>query len=133
MATATMGVLGAIVIYFARDLAAFFIGNDVDTIQHTVEFTYVLGAMMPLMAVDFAIGGSLRGAGDTRFPMLATFFGLIGMRCTLAAIFTYFGLPVRWVYAALIGDYVLKGAMLLWRFQSGRWKYVVRNEELIPS
>jgi len=128
-----MGVLGAIVIYFARDLATFFIGDDVDTIQHTVEFTYVLGAMMPLMAVDFAIGGSLRGAGDTRFPMLATFFGLIGMRCTLAAIFTYFGLPVRWVYAALIGDYVLKGAMLLWRFHSGRWKYVVRNEELVSS
>ncbi len=68
MAIATMGVLGAIVIYFARDLATFFIGNDLDTIQHTVEFTYVLGAMMPLMAVDFAIGGSLRGAGDTRLP-----------------------------------------------------------------
>ncbi len=133
MAIATMGVLGAIVIYFARDLATFFIGNDVDTIQHTVEFTYVLGAMMPLMAVDFAIGGSLRGAGDTRFPLMATFFGLIGMRCTLAAIFTYFGLPVRWVYAALIGDYVLKGVMLLWRFQSGRWKYVVRNDDLMQG
>ena len=92
MAIGTMGVLGAIVIYFARDLATFFIGNDPTTIQHTVEFTYVLGAMMPLMAVDFAIGGSLRGAGDTRFPLMATFLGLIGMRCTLAAIFTYFGL-----------------------------------------
>jgi putative MATE family efflux protein len=133
MAIATMGVLGAIVIYFARDLATFFIGNDAETIQHTVEFTYVLGAMMPLMAVDFAIGGSLRGAGDTRFPLLATFFGLIGMRCTLAAIFTYFGLPVRWVYAALIGDYVLKGIMLLWRFQSGRWKYVVRDQVPVPG
>jgi len=133
MAIATMGVLGAIVIYFARDLATFFIGDDQATIQHTVEFTYVLGAMMPLMAVDFAIGGALRGAGDTRFPMIATFFGLIGMRCTLAAIFTYAGLPVRWVYAALIGDYVLKGLMLLWRFHSGKWKYVVRNDELIQD
>jgi putative MATE family efflux protein len=130
MAIITMGILGLIVIYFARDLAHFFIGNDAVTIQHTVEFTYVLGAMMPLMAVDFAIGGSLRGAGDTRFPLMTTFLGLIGMRCTLAAIFTYFGLPVRWVYAALIGDYVLKGVMLLWRFRSGHWKYVVRNEEL---
>jgi len=133
MAIIAMGILGLIVIYFARDLAHFFIGNDAVTIQHTVEFTYVLGAMMPLMAVDFAIGGSLRGAGDTRFPLMTTFLGLIGMRCTLAAVFTYFGLPVRWVYAALIGDYVLKGVMLLWRFRSGRWKYVVRNEELIQG
>jgi hypothetical protein len=23
--------------------------------------------------------------------------------------------------------------MLLWRFQSGRWKYVVRNDELIQG
>ncbi len=133
MAIATMGGLGMIVIYFARDLATFFIGNDPVTIQYTVEFTYVLGAMMPLMAVDFAIGGSLRGAGDTRFPMVTTFCGLIGMRCTLAAVFTYAGLPVRWVYAALIGDYVLKGIMQLWRFRSGRWKYIVRNEDLIKG
>jgi MATE family, multidrug efflux pump len=131
LATVTMGALGVIVLFFARDLAHFFIGNDPETIQHTVEFTYVLGAMMPLMAIDFAIGGSLRGAGDTRFPLITTFFGLIGMRVCLAAFFTYAGLPVRWVYAALIGDYVLKGIMLLWRFRSGRWKYVVRNEELI--
>ncbi len=133
MATLTMGALGIIVIYFAREMARFFIGDDEVTIQYTVEFTYVLGAMMPLMAVDFAIGGALRGAGDTRFPLITTFFGLIGMRCTLAALFTYAGLPVHWVYAALIGDYVLKGAMLLWRFRSGRWKYVVRNEDLIAD
>ena len=67
MAIATMGGLGIIVIYFARDLATFFIGNDPVTIQYTVEFTYVLGAMMPLMAIDFAIGGSLRGAGRYAF------------------------------------------------------------------
>ena len=82
---------------------------------------------MPLMAVEFAIGGSLRGAGDTRFPLIATFAGLLVMRCGLAAVATYMGLPVVWVYAALIGDYVLKAIMLLWRFQRGRWKTVVQN------
>ena len=40
------------------------------------------------------------------------------------------GLPVLWVYGALIGDYVVKNAMLLWRFRSGRWKLAVRNEDL---
>jgi Na+-driven multidrug efflux pump len=52
------------------------------------------------------------------------------MRCGLAALFTYLGLPVVWVYGALIGDYVVKNAMLLWRFRSGRWKLAVRNEDL---
>jgi Na+-driven multidrug efflux pump len=32
------------------------------------------------------------------------------------------GLPVEWVYAALIGDYALKALMLTRRFRSGRWR-----------
>lgn len=126
----SMGVLGLIAIIFARDLAGFFLGDEPLTIRYTVEFIWILGAAMPLLGIEFAIGGALRGAGDTRFPLMATFFGLIGMRCGLAALATMFGLPVIWVYASLIGDYVLKGAMLTWRFHSGRWKSVVRNEDL---
>lgn len=129
-AIASMGTLGAIAIVFARPLAGFFIVDSPVTVEYTVEFTYLLGAMMPLMAIEFAIGGSLRGAGDTRFPLVCTFLGLIGMRCTLAALFTFLGLPVMWVYGSLIGDYVLKGVLLLWRFRSGRWKYVISNEAL---
>ena len=85
--------------------------------------------MMPLLAVEFTIGGSLRGAGDTRFPLMATFLGLIGMRCGLAALATYFGMPVFWVYAALIGDYLLKGVLLIGRFRSGRWVTAIRYRD----
>lgn len=129
-AALSMGALGVVVIYFARDLATFFIGSDTVTIGHTVEFTWILGLMMPLLAIEFAIGGSLRGAGDTRFPLLCTFFGLIGMRCGLAIVFTVTGLSVVWVYGSLIGDYVLKTGLLLWRFRTGTWKTLFSNEEL---
>ena len=130
LAVLSMGGLGLLVILYAQELAEFFLQDEPLTIQYTVQFTYLLGAMMPLMAVEFAIGGSLRGAGDTRFPLMATFAGLILMRCGLAALATYLGLPVFWVYAALVGDYVLKGVLLIVRFQSGRWKTVVRTEDL---
>ena len=128
MAMLSMGALGLLVIVYAEELATFFIGDDPLTIRYTVQFTNLLGAMMPLLAIDFAIGGSLRGAGDTRFPLIATIAGLIGMRCGLAALATWLGLPVVWVYAALIGDYLLKGSMLVWRFHSGRWKTVISTE-----
>ncbi len=121
-----MGLLGAVIVFFARELAGFFLNDAPRTIEYTVQFTRLLGAMMPLMAIDFAIGGALRGAGDTRFPLMATFVGLIGMRCGLAIVATWLGLPVVWVYAALVGDYVLKGLMLVWRFHSGRWRTVVK-------
>ncbi|MGI9324591.1 MAG: MATE family efflux transporter [Pseudomonadales bacterium] len=133
MAVVSMGLLGLLVIFFAEELALFFIGDAPLTVQYTIQFIYILGAMMPLLAVEFTIGGSLRGAGDTRFPLVATFLGLIGMRCGIAALCTFFGLPVWWVYASLVADYLLKGTMLIWRFRSGRWKTVYSNKQLIAD
>jgi len=130
LAMLAMGALGALVSFFAHDLATFFLGDEPLTIDYTVQFIHILGAMMPLLAVEFAIGGALRGAGDTRFPLVATFLGLIGMRCGLAALATFLGVEVFWVYAALVGDYVLKASLLIWRFRSGRWRTVVRTEDM---
>jgi Na+-driven multidrug efflux pump len=61
---------------------------------------------------------------------MATIIGLLVMRCGLAAVATYMGLPVVYVYAAIIGDYIVKGAMLVWRFRRGKWKTVVPTEQL---
>ena len=130
LAVISMGSLGVLIIVFAEQLVTFFIGDEPLTIAYTVQFIYMLGAMMPLLAVEFAIGGSLRGAGDTRFPLMATVLGLLGMRCGLAALATYLGLPVVYVYASLIGDYLLKGALLIWRFHRGKWKTLVTSESL---
>ena len=126
----SMGGLALPVLVFAPELADLFIGDEPLTVKYTVQFIYVMGAMMPLLAIEFAIGGALRGAGDTRFPLVATFLGLILVRCGLAAAFTWMELPVAWVYAALVGDYLVKGVMLVMRFKRGRWKTVVRTEAL---
>ena len=125
----SMGSLGLLIVIFAEELAVYFIGDQPITVKHTVEFTYILGAMMPLMAIEMAVGGSLRGAGDTRFPLIATLLGLVGMRCGLASLATYLGLPVFWVYASLIGDYVLKAILLVYRFYHGRWKSIDVSHE----
>ena len=68
--------------------------------------------------------GALRGAGDTRFPLMATMLGLCGVRVGLAAIFVVLDMSVEWIYAALIGDYVLKAIMLTIRFRNGKWQQV---------
>ncbi|MFK8019756.1 MAG: MATE family efflux transporter [Pseudomonadales bacterium] len=124
-AVLSMGLLSAIIVSYANELAVFFIGDEPLTIKYTVQFVYILGAMLPLLAVDFTLGGCLRGAGDTRFPLVATILGLLVMRCGLASLATYMGLPVVYVYAAIIGDYVLKSALLVWRFYKGRWKLAI--------
>ncbi len=128
LAILAMGVLGLCIGIVAEPLSRWFIGDEPLTVRYTVIFIHLLASMMPLMAVDFAIGGALRGAGDTRFPLMASFASLIGMRCGLAALFTWLELSVAWVYGALVGDYLLKGAMLIWRFRSGRWRTMLRDD-----
>ncbi len=125
----SMIAIGVAVILFAEPMARFMI-DDAEVIAYTVAFIYILGVVQPLMAVEFALGGSLRGAGDTRYPLKATMAGLLGMRCTLALAFAWLGLSVEWVFAALIGDYALKAWMLNQRFRSGRWRSLYSNEQL---
>jgi putative MATE family efflux protein len=125
MAVAAMSVIGLLIVLNAHALARFFLGSDEIAVLRTTEFTYIMGAMLPLLGVDMAIGGSLRGAGDTRFPLMTSFLGLIGVRCVLAFSFAVFHLPVVWVYSSIIGDYMLKGTLLIWRFKSGHWKHAL--------
>jgi putative MATE family efflux protein len=125
MAVGAMSLIGLLIVINASGLARFFLGSDEIAVLRTTEFTYIMAAMLPLLGVDMAIGGSLRGAGDTRFPLITSFLGLIGVRCALAATFAAFHLPVVWVYSSIIGDYMLKGSMLIWRFRSGHWKHAL--------
>jgi putative MATE family efflux protein len=127
MAVAAMSVIGLLTVFNAPALARFFLGSDEIAVLRTTEFVYIMGAMLPLLGVDMAIGGSLRGAGDTRFPLMTSFLGLIGMRCELAATFAFFHLPVVWVYGSIIDDYMLKGTLLIWRFKSGHWKHALNK------
>ncbi|MDZ7827541.1 MAG: MATE family efflux transporter [Gammaproteobacteria bacterium] len=120
-ALGSMLLLGTLIVLAARPIAEFMI-DDPAVVDYTIVFIYILGAVQPLMAVEFALGGALRGAGDTRYPLKATMAGLLGVRCVLAVGFALAGLPVEWVYAALIGDYALKAWMLTRRFRSGRWR-----------
>lgn len=132
MAVGAMTAIGLIIVLNAPALAVFFLGSDRLGEQHTLEFTYIMSAMLPLFGVEMAIGGSLRGAGDTRFPLITTFLGLIGMRCGLAALFVALKLPVVWVYGSIIGDYLLKSVLLIWRFKSGRWQRALSQRVVHP-
>lgn len=121
LAIAAMLTFAAVIVTAAEPLARFLI-DDPEVVRLTVVFIHVLGSVQVLMAIEYALGGALRGAGDTRFPFLTVVTGLYGVRLPLAAGFCWLGLSPEWIFAALIGDYIVKATMLTLRFRSGRWK-----------
>lgn len=123
-AVASMTAIGLSIVFFAEPLARIF-SDDAEVIALTVDFIWILGCVQPLMAIEFAVGGSLRGAGDTFFPMATVFFGLFIARLVPAAILGFaLDAPLQLVWCALIGDYATKAVLLIRRFRGGRWKTI---------
>jgi putative MATE family efflux protein len=124
LAVACMTVLAVLIVGFAEPIARAML-DEPEVVRLTVVLIQFLGAAQPLMAIDFALSGALRGAGDTRFPLISTFLGLICGRVLLAACFTLAHRPVEWIYGALLADYAIKVCLLVARFRSGRWQHVL--------
>jgi putative MATE family efflux protein len=125
LAMATMSVLAILILVFARPIARLMIADE-EVVNLTVSFIHWLGVAQPLMAMQFALAGALRGAGDTRFPLVATLSGLIGGRVALACVFTWLRLSVDWIYGALLADYIIQSSLLALRFRGRRWQRVLR-------
>ena len=116
----SMTLIGLFVAIFSEEISGFLI-NDPEVIRLTVIFVWFLGSMQPLMAIEFALGGALRGAGDTKSPLIITMIGLVFFRLTVAFIFLYFSLPIEYIFSSLMIDYLVKAILFSYRFNSGRW------------
>jgi putative MATE family efflux protein len=78
---------------------------------------------MPALASCMILAAALRGAGDTRVPVLFTLAGFFAVRIPLAYLLTGpmgFGLVGAWL--AMFADLHVRGLFVLGRFASGRWK-----------
>jgi putative MATE family efflux protein len=97
----------------------------------------LVAVAMPALAGTTILTSALRGAGDTRLPVLFTWFGFFLVRIPLAYVLTRpqldlgswgtltagnLGLYGAWL--AMCADLWVRGAFFLWRFASGRWQEV---------
>ena len=124
----SMTFFGIIIITFAGPLARFMIDND-EVVRLTVIFIWLLGSMQPLMAIEFSLGGALRGAGDTKTPLVITLTCLLFIRVFLAAVFFILDASIEIIFSTLLADYIVKGFLYVSRFKSDRWMNVLRIKE----
>lgn len=120
MAVAAMTILSILQVWYARELANFMI-KDPEVVDLIVVFIYMIAVSQPLMACEFTLAGALRGAGDTRFPLIATFCGICLGRLVPAWIFLQLGLSIYWIFGIMLADYSIKAILLIIRYRSRKW------------
>jgi len=124
----SVGIMGttALGIFLAAPwLARVFIA-DPEVIDWTVTFIRIHATSIPAVGLFFAIDGALRGAGDTRFPLLASMTGTWGVRVPLSFVLGFllpFGIVGVWV--ALVVEYWVRATIITTYYRRGRWKATV--------
>lgn len=72
------------------------------------------------------VAGCLRGAGDTRWPLVTAIIGMVFARVSLAALFVivfHWGLGGAWF--AAVSDQSIRSVLIYYRFKTGKWKQIV--------
>jgi Na+-driven multidrug efflux pump len=111
---------GAMMSLFAEEIARFII-DDPEVIALLVPFTYIISCSLPLMGVEFSMAGALRGAGDTRYPMMVTMFSILLSRVLVPFVLVQIGADVMWLYATSLLDFGIKSSLNLRRFRKKDW------------
>lgn len=123
---AAMIFAGVAVLYFTIPNALISLFTDTrEIIGITRQPLRIYAVMAVFLAPAMVAGGGLRGAGDTRFPMLA----MVGSRfmirlpvCWFLSIYAGLGLAGVWIGMCL--DFFIRAVLLSIRFYRGRWKYI---------
>jgi Na+-driven multidrug efflux pump len=85
----------------------------------------VLTVAQPFWAIGGVYAGTLRGAGDARFPMVTTILGMWAARLPTAYLF---GIVLGWglpgVFISSTFDAGLRALLTYVRYHGGRWQRV---------
>lgn len=105
--------------------ADFMAGLFVDS----VEASALAAAMLKIVAVSepflctyLVSGGVLRGAGDSKYPMVVSLIGMWAIRLPVAPVLALrFGMGLSGVWWAMVLDQIAKGLMCIWHVRGGKW------------
>jgi putative MATE family efflux protein len=121
-----MTVMGAVFFVFARPMCELYSPYNEEVVRLGTQSLRLIAFAMPALACVIILTQGLRGAGDTRVPVLFSWIGFLGVRIPLAYWLTSpevgYGLIGAWL--AMFADLWVRGALFIMRFASGRWKRI---------
>ena len=118
--------VGLVFFFAAPQLVDLFLGPDQNAVAAVApKLLQIIAIAMPPLALMQVLTGSLRGAGDTRWPLAFTFIGFLVVRLPLAWLLTHewnWGIAGAWY--AMAADVLVRCVLILGRFLSGGWKRI---------
>ena len=117
LAVGIMTVFGSSFVLFPRTWVVFFT-SDPGVLGYSVPLLTALGVLQPPPAIAMVTSGALRGAGETHVVLLAAVVGGWLVRLPSA----YVGgvranLGMTMVWATMVIDWMIRGAIVSWRFR----------------
>src|SRR5438093_86900 len=119
---AVMSVIAIVIFLLAEPIARGFIGDPV-VVSRSVTFIRIHPISIPAVGIFFAIDGALRGAGDTRFPLMTSLSGMYAVRLPLSLVFGFvlgWGIVGAWI--PLVIEYYYRSVVIVNHFHRGKWK-----------
>ena len=122
IAVSVMIVLASIMAIFSNQLVALFT-PDAEVIKTGGELVKLLAVIQAPYIVSMIHSGALRGAGDTKSPLIITLASMWGVRVLGATVLIrVMGLGIHYVIIAMDTDNIVR-MLLFWRkYAKGEWK-----------
>ena len=113
-----MGTLGLTFFFFPEEFAWIFAPGERAVIETSRLYLRLMGVSQIFLAMDFAMTGALRGAGNTMFPMYVTIIGRFAIRLLLAYLLGFvFGLGILGIWLGMLFDMAFKGIVVYAKFR----------------
>jgi putative MATE family efflux protein len=130
---------GVLFLFSAPQLAGLFVGPDQSEVaRQAAPLLRIVSVAVPALALTMILSGALRGAGDTRWPLVFTMVGFLVVRIPAAywlafdhvaipgtsVVLRGWGLGVAGAWYAMAVDLAVRAVLVVFRFRHGGWKRI---------
>ncbi|MBR4692637.1 MAG: MATE family efflux transporter [Oscillospiraceae bacterium] len=117
-------LIGLLFFLFRRTLVGFY-NKDAELLALGSYIMIYVAVLQPFQANQFILGGSLRGAGDTRFTAIVMLITIVGIRTALAYLLvTLLHMELTGAWIAVAADQIARSLIIMARYNTGKWKKI---------
>ncbi|MDF2822071.1 MAG: efflux family protein [Clostridiales bacterium] len=126
----TLSCISILIIIFVPHLLSIYT-NDKEVIACGTTIIRIYALSQPFLAIVQVLTGSLRGAGDTKYPMFTTLIGVWFFRVLFGYILgVLFDLGINGIWIAMNIDLIIRAILYMIRYRKGGWRKIWIEENI---